>query len=222
MDSNQENIVSDNNFDSYYENMDHQVQQGDGEYTQEFEQLSPLREQDRFLPIANVSKIMKKAVPTNGKISKEAKEIVQECVSEYISFITSEAAEKCQQEKRKTINGEDLLWAMANLGFEQSVEPLRLFLTKYREANKLDSSIMDDSIEMGRHMDNNMGNVENTIYLRDNIEYVQSEAGHDSTTATGTITLSTDGSSSGNIYVTYPTNLNTINGCNNNVDNSNL
>ena len=49
---------------------------------------------------------MKNSIPPNGKIAKEAKECVQECVSEFISFITSEAAERCQQEKRKTINGE--------------------------------------------------------------------------------------------------------------------
>lgn len=66
----------------------------------------PYREQDIFLPIANVARIMKNSIPPNGKIAKEAKECVQECVSEFISFITSEAAERCQQEKRKTINGE--------------------------------------------------------------------------------------------------------------------
>ena len=49
-----------------------------------------VREQDRFLPIANISRIMKKAIPANGKIAKDAKETVQECVSEFISFITSE------------------------------------------------------------------------------------------------------------------------------------
>lgn len=48
------------------------------------------REQDRFLPIANISRIMKKGLPANGKIAKDAKETVQECVSEFISFITSE------------------------------------------------------------------------------------------------------------------------------------
>ena len=48
------------------------------------------REQDRFLPIANISRIMKKALPTNAKIAKDAKETVQECVSEFISFVTSE------------------------------------------------------------------------------------------------------------------------------------
>ncbi|KAL1307320.1 hypothetical protein HN51_049281 [Arachis hypogaea] len=95
-------------------------------------ELSP-REQDRFLPIANVSRIMKKALPANAKISKDAKETVQECVSEFISFITGEASDKCQREKRKTINGDDLLWAMTTLGFEEYVEPLKIYLQRFRE-----------------------------------------------------------------------------------------
>lgn len=36
---------------------------------------------------------MKNALPENAKIAKEAKECMQECVSEFISFITSEG--KC-------------------------------------------------------------------------------------------------------------------------------
>ena len=52
--------------------------------------MSVVREQDRFLPIANISRIMKKSLPNNAKIAKDAKETVQECVSEFISFITSE------------------------------------------------------------------------------------------------------------------------------------
>mmetsp|Transcript_13962 Transcript_13962/g.30184 ORF Transcript_13962/g.30184 Transcript_13962/m.30184 type:complete len:169 (+) Transcript_13962:30-536(+) len=93
-----------------------------------------VREQDRFLPIANIARIMKKALPNNAKIAKDAKETVQECVSEFISFITSEASDKCQREKRKTINGDDLLWSMSTLGFEDYVEPLKLYLQKFREA----------------------------------------------------------------------------------------
>mmetsp|Transcript_6718 Transcript_6718/g.16712 ORF Transcript_6718/g.16712 Transcript_6718/m.16712 type:complete len:175 (-) Transcript_6718:833-1357(-) len=92
------------------------------------------REQDRFLPIANISRIMKKALPNNAKIAKDAKETVQECVSEFISFITSEASDKCQREKRKTINGDDLLWAMTTLGFEDYIEPLKLYLQKFRQS----------------------------------------------------------------------------------------
>lgn len=92
-----------------------------------------VKEQDRWLPIANVARIMKTALPENAKIAKEAKECMQECVSEFISFITSEASEKCQQEKRKTVNGEDILFAMTSLGFENYSEALKIYLSRYRE-----------------------------------------------------------------------------------------
>ncbi|EOD45643.1 ccaat-binding factor complex subunit [Neofusicoccum parvum] len=92
-----------------------------------------VKEQDRWLPIANVARIMKMALPENAKIAKEAKECMQECVSEFISFITSEASEKCQQEKRKTVNGEDILFAMTSLGFENYAEALKIYLSRYRE-----------------------------------------------------------------------------------------
>ncbi|GKD33217.1 nuclear transcription factor Y subunit B-1-like protein, partial [Tanacetum coccineum] len=43
------------------------------------------------------------------------------------------ASDKCQREKRKTVNGDDLLWAMATLGFEDYIEPLKSYLSRYRE-----------------------------------------------------------------------------------------
>ncbi len=112
---------------------------------------------------APVARIMKNALPENAKIAKEAKECMQECVSEFISFITSEgewplppslggepsasdpeqgpdltpmaASEKCHQEKRKTVNGEVILFAMTSLGFENYAEALKIYLSKYREVN---------------------------------------------------------------------------------------
>lgn len=67
--------------------------------------------------------------------------IINRCVSEFISFITSEASDRCLQEKRKTINGEDILLAMLTLGFDSYVEPLRTFLTKVRDASKYDRTM---------------------------------------------------------------------------------
>lgn len=67
------------------------------------------------------------------QIAKDARECVQECISEFISFVTSEASDRCQVEKRKTINGEDVLFALSTLGFDNYVEPLKLYLKKYRE-----------------------------------------------------------------------------------------
>jgi hypothetical protein len=57
----------------------------------------------------------------------------QECCTEFIGFITSEASDRCHQEKRKTINGEDILWAMQSLGFDHYIEPLKMYLQAYRE-----------------------------------------------------------------------------------------
>uniref|UniRef100_A0A8C1LRJ5 Nuclear transcription factor Y subunit beta-like n=2 Tax=Cyprinus carpio TaxID=7962 RepID=A0A8C1LRJ5_CYPCA len=64
------------------------------------------REQDIYLPIANVARIMKNAIPQTGKIAKDAKECVQECVSEFISFITSEPLKLYLQKFREAMKGE--------------------------------------------------------------------------------------------------------------------
>ncbi|KAL0426855.1 UNVERIFIED_CONTAM: Nuclear transcription factor Y subunit B-6 [Sesamum latifolium] len=85
------------------------------------------------MPIANVIRIMRKILPPHAKISDDAKETIQECVSEYISFITSEANDRCQREQRKTITAEDVLWAMSKLGFDDYIEPLTVYLHRYRE-----------------------------------------------------------------------------------------
>ncbi|KAM5584506.1 nuclear transcription factor Y subunit B-3 [Rosa sericea] len=99
-----------------------------------------VREQDQYMPIANVIRIMRRILPPHAKISDDAKEIVQECVSEYISFITGEANERCQREQRKTVTAEDVLWAIGKLGFDNYIEPLSLFLSKYREAEGTERS----------------------------------------------------------------------------------
>ncbi|CAG8553866.1 5891_t:CDS:2 [Paraglomus occultum] len=109
------------------------------------------KEQDRFLPIANVARIMKRALPENAKIAKEAKECVQECrkllfISRNTCYYVLDhglvvtASDRCQQEKRKTINGEDILWAMQSLGFENYADVLKIYLAKYRETVKLERS----------------------------------------------------------------------------------
>ena len=51
------------------------------------------------------------------------------------------------QEKRKTINGDDLLWAMSTLGFDKYVEPLKIYLAKYRESVRTSTSKKDQRFE---------------------------------------------------------------------------
>lgn len=127
-----------------------------------------IREQDRYLPVANIARIMKKILPNNAKITKDSKEAIQECVSEFISFITSEASDKCQQEKRKTINGDDLLWAMSTLGFDKYAEPLKVYLSKYREAVKGEkpekkTTTTVKKIDTPNNINNSINNLNNSI-----------------------------------------------------------
>ncbi|KAH0745013.1 hypothetical protein KY285_006670 [Solanum tuberosum] len=67
----------------------------------------------------HVIRIMRRILPPRAKISDDSKQTIQECVSEFISFVTGEANE------RKTITAEDVLWAMSKLGFD---EPLTFYL----------------------------------------------------------------------------------------------
>lgn len=92
---------------------------------------------------------MKMTIPENGKIAKDARECIQECVSEFISFITSEALDKSYSENRKTVNGDDLLYAFIALGFDNYVPPLQAYLRKYRESTKCDRNIVYSTIDDG-------------------------------------------------------------------------
>ncbi|GMY21661.1 nuclear transcription factor Y subunit B-4 [Fagus crenata] len=94
-------------------------------------------EQERLLPIANVGRIMKQILPPTAKISKEAKQTLQECSTEFISFVTAEASDKCHKENRKTVNGDDICWALSTLGFDNYADAIVRYLYKYREAERL-------------------------------------------------------------------------------------
>ncbi|WOL00550.1 nuclear transcription factor Y subunit B-9-like [Canna indica] len=104
------------------------------------------------MPIANVIRIMCCVLSAHAKIADDAKEISQECMSEYISFITSEANERCQRKKRKIVTPEDVLWAMNKLGFNDYIEPLTLLLHRYRELEgDHRSSIRSEPLQLIKH-----------------------------------------------------------------------
>ena len=95
-------------------------------------------EGDRYLPIANIGRIMKDSLKQkdDAKIAKDARETVQECVSDFITFITSEACDNCINEKRRTISGKDLIFALRQLGFERYCDNLEAYSIKYEQVKK--------------------------------------------------------------------------------------
>ncbi|KAH8490893.1 hypothetical protein Peur_064857 [Populus x canadensis] len=92
--------------------------------------------QDQLLPIANVGRVMKQHLPPTARVSKEAKQRMQECATEFISFVTSEASNKCRKENRKALNGDDVCWALSSLGFDDYADTTGRYLHKYREAER--------------------------------------------------------------------------------------
>ncbi|KAL9142726.1 hypothetical protein ABFS82_14G190000 [Erythranthe guttata] len=85
------------------------------------------------LPIANVGQMMKKILPPSAKISREGKERMQQCASEFICFVTGEAAHRCRKENRKTVTGDDICWALSSLGFDNYSETMLRYLENFRE-----------------------------------------------------------------------------------------
>lgn len=91
------------------------------------------RDANLYLPMANIIKIMRRMLPENAKIADDAKETIQECVSEFIDHITREANTICHHDHRKTITPEDVLFAMETTKFHNYAATLSQFLRKYRE-----------------------------------------------------------------------------------------
>ncbi|CAD2105176.1 CCAAT-box DNA binding protein subunit B, putative [Plasmodium vinckei] len=114
---------------------------------------------ETLLPIANISRIMKRILPAKAKVAKESKDIIREYVTEFIQFLTSEASDRCLNEKRKTINGEDILFSMEKLGFNDYVEPLSEYLNKWKQMKGLSTSnrYYDKKFDISRNsQDQNM------------------------------------------------------------------
>ncbi|CAL5052435.1 unnamed protein product [Urochloa decumbens] len=85
------------------------------------------------IPTVTVARIMRQASPQNSKITTDAKEAVTECLAEFSAVIIHAAVEECRRDRRTTVTGDDLILAMKSLGFDDYVEPLTLYLQRYRE-----------------------------------------------------------------------------------------
>lgn len=85
---------------------------------------------DPFLPITNVVNVMKECLPGNMKITKEAKDLMLECITELICFVAFDAQKHSITQRRKTITGADVVQSVQALGFSR----FHGFLTEYHHA----------------------------------------------------------------------------------------
>ena len=88
------------------------------------------RPSDLFLPIAIIGRLMKEPLPDEMKVTKRAKLCVQECATEFIMFLMSEAADICNESDRHRVTGNDVIEAMLRLGLDDYHDVLAPFLAK--------------------------------------------------------------------------------------------
>ena len=99
----------------------------------------PLTEQERLLPLANIGHIMASVLPKNAKISKEAKQLMQELTTELICFATSECNDVSLAHGHKSIGVDDLVEGFENvdLGMFIPIMKKQAELFKKRQEEKL-------------------------------------------------------------------------------------
>ncbi|EQC33200.1 hypothetical protein SDRG_09184 [Saprolegnia diclina VS20] len=89
-----------------------------------------------YIPVRNINKVMKAALPKESKvkIAEDAKELMQECVTEFLLYLTSETRDQAIINKRgkTTLTGSDALRALYNLGFTPYGDILGLYNDKIK------------------------------------------------------------------------------------------
>ncbi|KAI9124172.1 hypothetical protein K1719_005472 [Acacia pycnantha] len=79
---------------------------------------------EQILSLTAVGKIMKKVLPPQARISKEAKESVQECSSKFAAVILKRAIQECKDEGSPEIDGGHIILALTHHGLRDYVDPL--------------------------------------------------------------------------------------------------
>ena len=100
------------------------------------EKKRPRRPSDLYLPIAIIGRLMKEPLPNEMKVTKRAKLCVQECATEFVMFLMSEAADICSESDRHRVTGHDVVEAMRRLGLDDYHDVIAPFLEVLTQSNK--------------------------------------------------------------------------------------
>eukprot|EP00049_Salpingoeca_infusionum_P005843 m.97784 g.97784 ORF g.97784 m.97784 type:complete len:197 (-) comp13110_c0_seq16:231-821(-) len=99
----------------------------------------------RLLPMHNVEKVMRSAIPQEFQLSRWTKLLMQEAASEFISFVASEAADP-KLGCTGVMSCEDVLRALNSLGFEHMVSPLSQYTAQCRQVLNLSKRALKRSV----------------------------------------------------------------------------
>ncbi|TRY51815.1 Histone-like transcription factor (CBF/NF-Y) and archaeal histone [Cryptosporidium tyzzeri] len=91
---------------------------------------------DLSLPINNIGRMMKLSIPGSAKISRESKMLMQQISKDFIGCISSQAGVICTSNKRRVLNGEDIINALSSFGFGDYTDTLINYLNIWRDVKQ--------------------------------------------------------------------------------------
>lgn len=100
------------------------------------------RVSDFKMPEKVVTKLLKESLPDNVVVSKDAKNAVCRSASIFILQLSIAAAEKAQENKRRTLENQDIIKAVTDLGLgEYAPQLVRFGAQRKRNAKRKESNI---------------------------------------------------------------------------------
>ncbi|CAK9291675.1 unnamed protein product [Gordionus sp. m RMFG-2023] len=84
------------------------------------------------IPRAILNKIFKETIPS-VRVASETRELILNCCSDFIRFISTEAYKICNESDKKTIVPEHILTALQNLGFHDFVPDANIVLNDCKD-----------------------------------------------------------------------------------------
>ncbi|OIR57298.1 MAG: TATA binding protein-associated phosphoprotein [Amphiamblys sp. WSBS2006] len=77
---------------------------------------------DVGLPRSAIDRVLQEVLPPNMCCTKDTKNLLIECSTEFISIVSAQANELCERDSRKTVTPEHILQALGDLGFESYIQ----------------------------------------------------------------------------------------------------
>ncbi|OQR81020.1 hypothetical protein ACHHYP_16850 [Achlya hypogyna] len=84
------------------------------------------------LPLGNVTRVAKAALPGKAGLTKEGKDLLQTAAGIFVLYLTSAADDECKTKGRQTISANDVFKALEDVDFGQFVAPTADFLQRFK------------------------------------------------------------------------------------------
>lgn len=107
------------------------------------------RIQDLNLPISNVSRIIRDALPSNQTMDRETRIAIARATSVFIMYLASSAAANAEKANRKIFTAIDVFEAIEEMEFDNFLGPMKAALTGYRQGIK-DKKDKRQSVDKGK------------------------------------------------------------------------